>query len=405
MNTTEVFKDIVKENSALKSVRDQLNSDVKYIYPIGTPVIDIPFGGGIASGKVYEFFGWESAGKSTLSVECAKAFERFWKANGVKLKKKHVVLWIEAESALDKVRLKYMGCNPDEWMILEADTIEKTEEILLKMLAKAEQNNIAIFIVWDTIAATPMQAEKDEGGGRMANRAACVRSMFRKVIPLLGQTDSTLVLVNQLNQSFDLHKADDTPIPAIKFYASVRTRVTKRGENRVVTASGDDITTGIISELRFDKNKLIQRGQKALVVIDNERGFNLLETSLNYLKKAKLANIKGAGWTELNIPERVYNPDNKDPIGMAQIKFQTLEKLQEIMAVKYPYAQTWIDYLIYLNYTVVSPLVKVKIINKVWEFEQYFFGEKRTQLSEEEKTVAAMLNKELQAEDDKLAEA
>lgn len=404
MEKNSNIKEFISCSDQLKSVSDDLASDVKYLYSFDCPVIDVPFGGGIASGKVYEFYGWESAGKSTLSLECAKAFENYWKNAGKKDKRKHVILWIEAESALDKVRAKFMGCNPDEWMILEADTIESTEKVICDILRKCIENNTVLFVVWDTIAATPMNAEKIGESARMANRASTVRSMFRKMVPLLGQTDSTLILVNQLNQNFEQNKADETPIPAIKFYASVRTRVTKREEDRNVTATGDEITTGIVSELKFDKNKLIQRGQKCLVVIDNERGFNLLETSMRYLKKAKLANIKGAGWTEMMLPERPFNKENKDPIPMVPVKFQGIDKLKEIIETKYPHLKQWIDYLIFLNYTTVSALVKVKIINKVWDYELMFFGEKKTLLTDEEKTVAAMLYKEMESEEKKMKE-
>jgi len=405
MEKNSVFiKEFTALSDSIKSVDDALTSDVRFAYELGSPVIDIPMGApGLASGKVYEHYGWESAGKSTYTMECAKAFERFWKVNSVKQKRNYVVLWIEAESALDKVRAKWMGCDVDSWMIMEADSIEKTEETLLAILRKCVENKTVCFIAWDTIAATPMAAEKIGESARMANRASTVRSMFRKVVPLLGATDSTLILVNQLNQNFEQNKADETPIPAIKFYASVRARVTKRGEDRTITGTGDEITRGIISEIKFDKNKLIQRGQKALVVIDNEKGFQYLETSMNYLKKAKLANIKGAGWTELNVPVKPFSKDNKDPSAMDTIKFQGIDKLQEIIDVKYPHVKDWIDYLIYLNYSTVSPLIKVKIITKIWDYEKYFFGVKKTTLTQQEKEVASMLDEEEKKEDKKLA--
>ena len=405
-----MFKEIFKEFSeaagagSIKSVVEDLGSDVNHYYCFGSPVIDIPFSGnGIPSGKILELYGWQSAGKSTLSLEICKAFDNYWSEynkKNPKKPKKYVTLWLEAESALDKIRAKWMGCNIENWLINEADTVEKTEEMLLAILKKAVENDVIVMIVWDTIAATPMLAEQTGEGSRMANKATYVRSFFRKITPLIGKTDSTLILVNQLTKNFETNAADETSIPAIKFYASIRCRITKREEDRTVTPTGDEVTRGIVSELKFDKNKLIQRGQKALVVIDNERGFDLLETSMRYLKKAKLASVKGAGWTELNIPERVYNPDNKEPIGYTQIKFQGIEKLKEIIETKYPHAKDWIDYLIYLNYTTVSPLIKVKIINKVWEYENLFFGEKKTFLTEDEKTAASMLYKELESDED-----
>lgn len=400
--SSDDIKEITALSKNIRTVRDDLASDVKYLYDFDCGVIDVPYGGGVPSGKILEYYGWESAGKSTFCLESVKNFESYWKTNGVRLKRKHLVLWIEAESALDKARAKWMGCDVDSWMIMEADTVETADQDIFKILSKAKENNIVVFIVWDTIAATTMLAEQANEGERMANKAAYVRKMLRKMHPLLGQTDSTIILVNQLTQSFKQNVKDETSIPGIRFYASIRMRVRKAQEDRIVTPSGDEITVGIFSQIEFDKNKLIQRGQKAMVYINNEKGIDKLMTSMEYLKKAKLANIKGAGWIELNVPERPFNKDNKDKIGMAQIKFQTMEKLQELIQFKYPHAKDWIEYLIYLNYTTVSPLVKVKIINKVWKYEEYFFGERKTTITDEEKVIADMLSQAEADEEEKM---
>jgi len=46
-----------------KTLHSSLSSDSRYIYPFECGVIDIPYGGGIHSGKIYEIFGEESHGK------------------------------------------------------------------------------------------------------------------------------------------------------------------------------------------------------------------------------------------------------------------------------------------------------------------------------------------------------
>jgi len=43
-----------------------------------------------------------------------------------------------------------------------------------------------------------------------------------------------------------------------------------------------------------------------------------------------------------------------------------------------------------------GPLVKAKIIERVWNYELMFYGKKITQLSEEELQVAQKLNEQLQ---------
>ncbi|GAF69471.1 unnamed protein product, partial [marine sediment metagenome] len=94
-NIEDTIKELKKEFPSLKTVVDELGSDVKHVYPFGCPAIDIPYGGGIYSGKVYQNAGWESVGKSTLGLEMARAFCNYWKA---RKENNYVVVWMEAES-------------------------------------------------------------------------------------------------------------------------------------------------------------------------------------------------------------------------------------------------------------------------------------------------------------------
>lgn len=54
----EELKDLVTEN--IKTVWETLGSDIGHVYSFDCPPLDISLGGGIASSKIYECFGWES---------------------------------------------------------------------------------------------------------------------------------------------------------------------------------------------------------------------------------------------------------------------------------------------------------------------------------------------------------
>jgi len=105
--------------------------------------------------------GWESMGKSTLSLAKAQAFARHWLR---KKEDKWAVLWIETESALDKARAHYMNVPINRFLISECETVEDGFELIEATLKKCEARKAHLLIVWDTIAAAPTRNEiKDLG--------------------------------------------------------------------------------------------------------------------------------------------------------------------------------------------------------------------------------------------------
>lgn len=390
-------------DTRLKLVSDELGSDANHIYSFDCPVIDIPYGGGIYSGKIYEIWGWESQGKSTLALEITKAFAAYWNKQGFK---KYSVLWLETESAMDKIRAKYMGCPVDNFLISEVETLEDGEEVIMATLDKATKTGTKFIIIWDTIAAAPTRTEmaaatdpKKKWAAGMMEKPKVIRKVLRNITGMLGKTDSTLVLVNQaMGGGDDAFGIPASPGPAIKFHASVRTYVQARAQIKEILADGTEKTEGIISELLQYKNKLILPKQKSLVSIKGETGFDKLDTTLRYLAANKLIGL-AASWKTLSFPKGYAVKDEKTgkPVvqELAEVKFQNNIKVKEAMETLYPCLKDWMDYLVYRHYTNYSPLVKVKIIAKVWDYEMKFFGEKVTTLKEDEIELAKMIHKEI----------
>ena len=395
--------DIAKEDDRLTTAVDVIGSDSADTYLFECPPIDISFGGGIKSGKIYEFMGWESQGKSTLALETSKTFGNYWSAKG---EKNWAVLWIETESALDKPRAYWMGVPIDKFLISECETVEEGFELMLATLEKAEAKGMKLFIVWDTIAAAPTKAELEGGqySGGMADKPKMIRYFLRKVTNKLGKTDSTLIFVNQLSakiNSMPGAKKDDSPGGGgIKYHASVRTRLTQMGKIMETNKqTGNENQVGIVTQIQHVKNKLTLPNMAVKLSIRGETGIDFLDTSLRYLKENKLCKTAGAGWVTINVPEETQGPPKKGEqpkkVNYIEAKFQTTKKLEELIEMKYPHLKQWIDYLIYESFTRHSPLVKAKIIQKVWWYEMLFFGEHRTELTEKEKHVAQMMHQDL----------
>lgn len=371
---------------------DILSSDVAHWYPIGCAPLDIVLGGGIPSGKTMEVFGWESSGKSTMALESVKAFQKYWKSVG----KDCLTLWIESESALDKVRASYMGCDLSSVAIKEADSVETGFDAIKTFLEYVKELKIPGFIVWDTIAAVLTENERnDSWAGGMGEKARMIRKLMKQMSLLLGSTNSTLFFCNQMYQAFPVpgqrHVEDGVHGGGgIKFHASIRCHMKRVGVPIEQTLpSGQKITKGIEVQLKTKKNKLTLPHQVCSLVINGESGLDFLETLVKFLTLHKYIEIKGS-WKYINFDDE-------------QFRFQNTETLSEIISVKCPNLKVYMDYLCYKHYASISPLAKVKLLEKLWEHER-ILKMKPTTITDEEYSMASLISRDLTEEQDKEGE-
>lgn len=373
----------------LKVASDELGSDVANWYPTGCAPIDIIFGGGVPSGKIIECFGAESTGKSTLALECSKAFTNYWKQRD---DDNYVLLWVESESALDKIRAEYMGCELDRFMISEAETVEDGFEIIAKALDKAQKNSIRLFIVWDTIAAIPTKNEREgaTNNAGMMEKPRIIRQELRKITTPLGHTNSSLIFCNQVIKNPMPFAEDESPGGGgIKFHASIRCKLRKIGDlkEKDSLGSGKDVTRGLYSEVWTKKNKLTLPYQRCNISIVSERGLDQLDTTMQFLLSNKIIVMKDGGYKYLEFNDREY-------------RFQNISQLRDLIEVTDPNIKVYMDYLCYNYYSKVSPLMKIKLLEKLWEQEVKLFGSKQTKVTNAEYDIAARLMKSLLEEQD-----
>lgn len=391
MGIEKLFKN-KEEKEKVKLATDELGSDVLDIVPFNISPLDIVLGGGLALGKIYEVFGWESSGKSTFGLESAKAFSNYWKS---KDNDKYAVLWIETESALDKLRAAWMGCDLSRFLISEAETVEEGFQIIERTLDNCVDKGFHLLAIWDTIAAAPTKNEKKDDeedsqwSGGLGEKARMIRYYLKRLSTPLGQSKSTAIFINQLYKvikSTPWGPKEESPGGGgLKFHSSVRIDMTHKENLTRIMPSGETITEGIITELFTVKNKLTLPKQKCPIVLWGERGFDRLETIFRFLKRNKIT-TQSASWTSLNFNEET-------------VKFQNMDQLKEILVAK-PDLEGYLDFLVYQCFSTVSPLIKLKIIQQLWAYEIKFLGEKKTILTEKEMEIANLMYQDLNKEEE-----
>lgn len=163
-----------KSIDAIMSV-DDTPSDPKDIVSTGLLPLDVILGGGIFRGRLYEVYGPESNGKSTLVDSiCAS-----WHAHN----EQAIVFRVESESTMDKVRCSIIGMDLHRTILYETDILEEGFEQIKafqdKIYAKYK-SEVPVLIVWDTITAAAPKNEI-EGDPYGAGRQETPRLLTREI--------------------------------------------------------------------------------------------------------------------------------------------------------------------------------------------------------------------------------
>jgi protein RecA len=207
-------------------------------------LITIPGSGrGLPRGRVVELFGPESSGKTTLTLEFIAAAQ----AQGL------TCAFIDAEHALDTEYAERIGVDMDELLLSQPDSAEQVLN-LNRSLVESDQVDV---IVVDSVAALTPQAELEGEAGEqfMGLHARLMSQGLRQLTATLGKHPKACVIfINQTRQKIGVIYGNPETTPggnALKFYASVRLRITRVGDIKVSSKS-----VGIKSKVRVVKNKV-----------------------------------------------------------------------------------------------------------------------------------------------------
>ena len=141
----------------LKEINDQFgpNSIVRLngdsIVPVetistGILPLDLALGvGGLPRGRIVEFYGPPSSGKSTLALHAIAEAQ----ARGL------VCAYVDAEHAFDSIYAKAIGVDIDQLLFSQPNNAEEGLEITIRL---TESNKVALIVV-DSVAALVPRAE------------------------------------------------------------------------------------------------------------------------------------------------------------------------------------------------------------------------------------------------------
>lgn len=233
-------------------------------------------GSGLVVGKIIEFYGNNSSGKTSMALEII--------AENQKKDPEFIAGWFETERSLDLEYLKQFGIDMDRFIIIEQSEelpAEKCMDILRGMASSGQFN----VIVMNSVAALlPTKEVTDEmEKANIALIAKLLSKFFRVITAALAENGTTLILINQLRTGGIggyMTYSTTTGGLSIPFYSSQRVQF-KRDQIK----AGEPMTAeeGIKVECKVTKNRFANGGNPYTTCIYYARYGSGIDSNLEIL--------------------------------------------------------------------------------------------------------------------------
>lgn len=284
MASFDAILEKIKKNHADSFKNVNLEGRVKR-FRVDSPQLNFIFGGGFAKGRIYEFYGPESSGKSTICTYLAMQ-------NQLHNEERPVVVYMDFERTFDVDHAIELGLDTaeDKFIFLQPLTGEEGFQVCKDLIEALPVG----LIVWDSIGTTPSAGQMaDFQKASFGGTANVLSSGLKYLNPYLSKYETSLVFVNQERAQI----GGFSPIPgatstpggfARKFYSSSRNRITK-----IDTLKDKSGAIGIQMKIRNIKSKIGNPFREGVINLYFQSGIDSEGEYLDFIVKL-LCERKGA---------------------------------------------------------------------------------------------------------------
>lgn len=240
--------------------------------------------GGIPEGRIFEIFGAESSGKTTIALLIAKKYAELGKS----------VAFIDVEQAFNKAWAKKLGVpvdDPSKFILVQNSVFEDIFGIIRILI---EEGGVSLIII-DSVAAISTQDdfENDEAIGKgMPIFAKNFRRQLRILTPIAAKNKCNLFFLNHMMQDMSANsyvKQYTSPGgTALKFMSSMRMQISKSVEK---DDSGNK--TAVKVKVQFPKNKIAAPYGVGTFLLDFESGVDRIQELFDYSLELNIVNKTG----------------------------------------------------------------------------------------------------------------
>jgi recombination protein RecA len=278
--------------------------------PSGLTFFDAIVGGGLPRGRITELYGPESTGKSTFFIQ-AGAFNQKRDPN-------FRVLYLDFEQTVTTKYLSQLGMIVEKprLFLMQPATIEEGGLICRIFLGQ----NLVDMIIWDTPAASQPAAtlapvtdaeirktfknieEGKADTGAIGSHARAFSHMIGGLVAPINQTGCVFCVPNQIRTTINTWGAGETTPGgrALKFYAALRVRITRKQQIKESTADdffGTKKATNVANLIGFNvvKNKTAPPGRECDIPLVFGIGYQDKQAVFDLAVKRKVIDKAGGG--------------------------------------------------------------------------------------------------------------
>ena len=254
MDNSKLFDWMKKVNKTYGSEIVELNvveKDLDLI-PFTSPRLNYMSYGGVPRGRIIEFYGEESSGKSTLCLDLMANFQKKWPDE--------YILYIDIEGTYDAKWASNMGVKPDTVVILNC--LGQYAEEVFDQVKEAMETGAFGLMILDSIGAmySKQASEKSFEEKTYGGIALSLTQFVNQCVPIIKRNNIAFVGINQIRENIgNIYNPISTPGGKAWKFACSQRYMCRKGkfldEKGNEISSGSENPQGHLIEVKLIKSK------------------------------------------------------------------------------------------------------------------------------------------------------
>lgn len=222
------------------------------LIPFTSPRLNYMSYGGVPRGRITEFYGEESSGKSTLCLDLMANFQKKWPDE--------YILYIDIEGTYDAKWASNMGVKPDTVVILNC--LGQYAEEVFDQVKEAMETGAFGLMILDSIGAmySKQASEKSFEEKTYGGIALSLTQFVNQCVPIIKRNNIAFVGINQIRENIgNMYNPISTPGGKAWKFACSQRYMCRKGkfldEKGNEISSGSENPQGHLIEVKLIKSK------------------------------------------------------------------------------------------------------------------------------------------------------